>query len=239
MGNFLLQSHAFRFEKCWGNILESYGNVIPWYDAQRNWSLYGLPDSQISGRWESYRESSKAFRRLRKFQLKLNPVKCTFGATSEKLLGFIVSRRGIEVDPKKIQAIQNLSPPHTQREVQGFFGRLNYISRFIFQMTVKCDPIFKLLKKHESGKWTEKCQIAFDKVKDYLSTPLLLVPPILGKPFILFLTIHEKSMDCVLGQHDETGKKEHDLYYLSKKFTEYESKYSLVEKMCCALAWTA
>ena len=59
----------------------------------------------------------KLFERLRKFQLKLNPVKCTFGATSGKLLGFIVSRKGIEVDPDKIKAIQNLPPPHTQKEV--------------------------------------------------------------------------------------------------------------------------
>ena len=108
----------------------------------------------------------KLFKRLRKFQLKLNPTKCTFGATSGKLLGFIVSRKGIEVDPEKIKAIQNLSPPHTQREVRGFFGRLNYISRFISKMTAKCDPIFKLLKKHDSGEWIEECQIAFDRVKD-------------------------------------------------------------------------
>ena len=46
-------------------------------------------------------------------------------------------------------------------------------------------------------------------------------------------------MGCVLGQHDQTGKKEQAIYYLSKKFTEYECKYSPVEKMCCALAWTA
>ena len=105
-------------------------------------------------------------------------------------------------------------------------------------MTAKCDPIFKLLKKHDFGEWTVECQIAFDKVKDYLSTPIL-VPPILGKPLILYLTIHEKSMGCVLGQHDETGKKEHAIYYLRKKFTDYESKYPSVEKMCCALAWTA
>ena len=131
-------------------------------------------------------------RRLRKFQLKLNPTKCTFGATSEKLLGFIVSRKGIEVDPDKIKAIQNLPPPHTQKEVRGFFGRLNYISRFISQMTTKCDPIFKLLKKHDSGEWTEEYQIAFDRVKDYLSTPPILVLLIPGKPLILYLTIHEK-----------------------------------------------
>ena len=105
-------------------------------------------------------------------------------------------------------------------------------------MTAKCDPIFKLLKKHNSGEWIEDCQIAFKRVKDYLFTPLILVLPILEKPLILYLTIHEKSMGCVLGQHDETRNKEHAIYYLSKKFIEYESKYPLVEKMCCALAWT-
>ena len=117
-------------------------------------------------------------------------------------MGFIVSRTRIKVDPEKIQEIQNLSPPHTQREVLGFFGRLNYISRFISQWTAKCDPIFKLLKKQDLGEWTEECQIAFDKVKDYLSTFPILVPSIPRKPLILYLIVHEKSMGYVLGQHD-------------------------------------
>ena len=73
-------------------------------------------------------------------------------------------------------------------------GRLNYISRFISQMTAKCDPIFKLLKKHDSEKWIEECQIAFDKVKDYLSTPPILVPPIPRKPLILYLTICRRQI---------------------------------------------
>ena len=55
----------------------------------------------------------KLFERLRKFQLKINPVKCIFGATSEKLLGFVVSKKGIEIDLDKIRAIQDLPPPHT------------------------------------------------------------------------------------------------------------------------------
>ena len=132
---------------------------------------------------ESHVENlQKLFKRLRKFQLKLNPAKCTFGVTYGKLLRFIISKKGIEVDPDKIKAIQNLPPPHTQREVRGFFGRLNYISCFILQMTAKCNPIFKLLKKHDLGEWTEKCQTAFDKVKDYLSTLPILVPPIPRKP---------------------------------------------------------
>ena len=75
-------------------------------------------------------------------------------------------------------------------------------------------------------------------MKEYLSNPPILVPPVFGRPLILYLTVHEKSMGCVLGQHDETGRKERAIYYLSEKFTDYESKYSSLEKLCCALAWT-
>ena len=57
----------------------------------------------------------KLFERLRKFQLKLNPAKCTFGATSEKLLRFVVSKNEIEIDPDKVRAIQDLPPPRTQK----------------------------------------------------------------------------------------------------------------------------
>ncbi|XP_017984333.1 PREDICTED: uncharacterized protein LOC108663626 [Theobroma cacao] len=174
----------------------------------------------------------KLFKRLRKFQLKLNAAKCTFGVTSGKLLGFIVSEKGIEVDPDKIRAIQELPPPKTQEEVRGFLGRLNYIARFISQLTCKCDPIFKLLQKRDPGEWNEECQIAFDKIKEYLTNSPVLVPPMVGKPIILYLTVNKNSMGYVLGQHDETGKKEQAIYYLSKKFIEYESKYSALEKMC-------
>ena len=59
----------------------------------------------------------KLFERLKKFQLKLNPTKCIFGATSEKLLGFVVSKKGIKIDPDKVRAIQDLPPPRTQKEV--------------------------------------------------------------------------------------------------------------------------
>ena len=55
----------------------------------------------------------KLFERLRKFKLKLNPTKCTFGATSEKLLGFVVSEKGIKIDPDKVGAIQDLPPSRT------------------------------------------------------------------------------------------------------------------------------
>ena len=66
----------------------------------------------------------KLFQRLRKYRLYLNPNKCTFGVRSGKLLGFIVSQKGIEVDPDKFKAIQEMSAPRTEKQVRGFLGRL-------------------------------------------------------------------------------------------------------------------
>ena len=122
-------------------------------------------DNMIGKSWEgeSYVENlRKLFERLRKYQLMLNPSKCTFRVTLVKLLGFIVSSHGIKVDASKIKAIQDMYVPHTQKKVRGFTRRLNYISRFIFQLMDKCNPIFKILKKHDSGEWNDDCQKAFD-----------------------------------------------------------------------------
>ena len=152
------------------------------------------------------------------------------------MLRFVVSKKGIEIDPEKVRVIQDLPLPQTQKEVRSFMRRFNYIARFISQMTAKCDPIFKMLRKHNLGEWNEECQRAFDKVKEYLTNPLVLVPPVPKKPLILYLTVHERLMGCILGHHDETRRKEQVIYYLSKKFMDYESRYSPLEKMCCALA---
>ena len=69
----------------------------------------------------------KLFECLRKYRLRLNPIKCIFGVRSRKLLGFIVSQQGIEVDPDKVKAIKEMPSPRIEKEVHGFLGRLNYI----------------------------------------------------------------------------------------------------------------
>ena len=73
--------------------------------------------------------------------------KFDFEGNIRKLMGFVVSSHGIEVDPDKIKAIKNLHVPRTQKKVRGFLGRLNYISQFISHLTDKCDLTLKLLKK--------------------------------------------------------------------------------------------
>ena len=80
----------------------------------------------------------------------MNPKKCIFGVTSGKLLGHIVSQKEIEVDPDKVKAIREMPPPKNEKEVRGFLGRPQYISRFIAKLTTICEPIFKLLRKNQS-----------------------------------------------------------------------------------------
>ena len=84
----------------------------------------------------------KFFERIRFYKLWLNPKKCTFGVTYIKLLAFMVSQRGIEVDLEKIKAIVEMKPLRTKKEFQGFLGRIQYINRFIAQLPMICEPIF-------------------------------------------------------------------------------------------------
>jgi len=114
----------------------------------------------------------KMFQRLRKYKLRLNPNKCTFGVRSGKLLGFIVSQKGIEVDPDKVRAIREMPAPKTEKQVRGFLGRLNYISKFISHMTATCGPIFKLLCKDQGIVWTDDCQKAFDSIKELCASSM-------------------------------------------------------------------
>ena len=87
--------------------------------------------------------------------MKLNPKKCIFGVTSGKLLWHMVSERGIKVDLDKIKAILDMLVPRTEKEIRGFLGRLQYISRFIARLIDICEPIFRLLRKNQPTIWND------------------------------------------------------------------------------------
>lgn len=85
----------------------------------------------------------------------------------------------------------------------------------------------------------EDYQKAFDKITEYLLSPPVLVPSEPGKPLLLYLSVLDNAFGCVLGQHNETRKREQAIYYMSKKLTPYEARYTLFERTCCALTWIA
>ena len=147
----------------------------------------------------------KFFERIWFYKLRLNPKKCTFGITSRKLLWFMVSQRGIEVNPKKIKAIVEMKPERTKKEIWGFLGRIQYIHRFIAQLTMTCEPI---------------CQ---------------LVPPVPEKPLLLYLTTTDTAIGALLAQYLKETRKENAIYYINKNMLPYEEKYSPLKKTCVAL----
>ena len=140
----------------------------------------------------------KFFKRIKEYKLRLNPQKCIFGVTTRKLLGFVVSDRGIEFNPSKIKTILEMPPPRSEKEIRGFLGRLQYISQFITKLTSTCKPILKLLSNNESYTWNDKCQKAFEFIKEYLFHPPILVPPQNLKPLLLYLSIIGDAIEVCL-----------------------------------------
>ena len=178
----------------------------------------------------------KLFERIKQYRLRLNPQKCTFGIAAGKLLGFLVSDRGIEVDPSRIKVILEMPPPKSEKEIKGFLGQLQYISRFIAKLTSTCEPIFKLQRKNEPHTWNEEYQKAFELIKEYLFHPPILVSPQHGKPLLLYLSIIGDAVGSMLAQKDN-DKNERTIYYLSKRFLDYETSYTPIEKSYFALVW--
>ncbi|RVW12040.1 Transposon Ty3-G Gag-Pol polyprotein [Vitis vinifera] len=138
------------------------------------------------------------FERIRQFRLRLNPKKCTFGVTSGKLLGYMVSERGIEVDPDKIRAILDMPAPRTEREVRGFLGRLHASVPSRGSESTCCHPV--------------------------------LAPPTPGRPLLLYLSVSDVALGCMLAQLDDSGK-DRAIYYLSKRMLDYETRPALVGRL--------
>ena len=104
---------------------------------------------------------SETFKNLRKFKSKLNPTKFVFGIPSGKLLGFMVSSRGIEAKPTKINAIRYMNPPRSKKDLMKLTGCKAALSRFISQLGDRGLPFFKLLRKSDKFKWNNDASRAF------------------------------------------------------------------------------
>ncbi|KAL0439607.1 UNVERIFIED_CONTAM: Transposon Tf2-12 polyprotein [Sesamum latifolium] len=176
----------------------------------------------------------KVFKRLRRYQLKMNPSKCAFGVTSGKFLGFIVRQRGIEIEQAKIDAMLRMPELQNIHELNSLQGKLAYLQRFISNLASRCQPFSRLMKKDVPFEWDEACDKAFKSIKSYLMKPPVLVAPVHGCPLILYVAAQEHSIGILLAQKNDEGK-ENALYYLSRTMTPNELKYSRIEKLCLTL----
>ena len=117
---------------------------------------------------------------MRAHQLKMNPTKSFLGVASGKFLWFVVTSKGIHLDPEKVRDVQEMRPPRNLRELRGLQGQLAYIRRFISNLSERYQPFTKLMKKGVSFIWDDACQRAFEKIKWYLMQPHVLTTPVLG-----------------------------------------------------------
>jgi hypothetical protein len=121
-----------------------------------------------------------------------------FGVTAGKLLGFLVSCRGIEANPKKVRTIKAMRLPAHIKDIQKLTGCLAVLSRFISRLVERALPFFKMLWKSGPFVWTNDAEEAFQEIKRYLTSPPVMVAPEPGEPLLLYITATSEAVSMVL-----------------------------------------
>jgi hypothetical protein len=140
----------------------------------------------------------ETFVNLRKVNIKLNPAKCAFGVPLGKLLGFVVSHRGIEANPDKVKAIEEMCPPRNLKEMQCLAGCMAALGRFIARSGEKALPFFKLMKHTGKFEWTPEADKAFVELKRYLMSPPIMVAPTFHEPLLLYIAVTPRTASAIL-----------------------------------------
>ena len=109
-------------------------------------------------------------------------------------------------DPDKVYVIRNMVPPKCVREVRSFIGMCNYYRRSIPNFSAIAKPLINLTKQSAKFEWTKECQIAFDFLKESLTTVLLLAYPDTSNPYILYTDASDDCTGACLCQHHEEGR---------------------------------
>ncbi|KAK1694864.1 hypothetical protein QYE76_011561 [Lolium multiflorum] len=171
----------------------------------------------------------ETFDNLDKFCLKLNPTKCSFGVPAGELLGFLVSARGIEANPEKIQAIVTMRKPTKLKEIQQLTGRVAALSRFVARLGEKALPFYALIKQGEKFQWNEEADRAFENLKRTISTPPILVAPKEKEPLLLYIAATPQVVSTALVvEREEEGKLhgvQRPVYFISEVLSPQNSEW--------------
>jgi ribonuclease HI len=194
------------------------------------------------------------FDKLRATRTKLNPEKCIFGVFAGKLLGFLVSYRGIEANPEKIKAIKIMRPPALVKDIQKLTGSLAALSRFISRLAERALPFFKLLRKSGPFAWTGEAEQAFRELKQHLTSLPILVAPDPGETMYLYIAAAAEAVSMVLvaeratpeGQRPENSEPasgartvQKPVYYVSEVLHEAKVRYLETHKLLYAVLVTS
>jgi hypothetical protein len=182
---------------------------------------------------------AETFTNMRDAQLRLNPEKCVFGVRHGKILGYLVSHRGIEANPTKIQAITNMTPPESTRDVQRLTGRLVALNRFISKSAERSLPFLKTLRGAKDFTWGPEQAEAFASLKQHLSELAILTSPDSSLPLLLYVAAspHAVSAALVQEQDREGTTRQCPVYYVFEVLTTSKCNMTELEKFLTQSSW--
>ena len=167
--------------------------------------------------------------RLKENDLFVKPEKCFFKVWEVGMLSLIIGPDGIKMDPKKVEVITAWPIPTKVKEVQSFLGLVNFYRHFVNNFSKVAKPLHELTHKDMEWKWTDKCQDAFEKLKNiFISQPILSMVDT-TKPLQIESDASEYTMGTVLSMLQDDGKW-HPCAYLSKGFNDTEHNYDIHDK---------
>jgi hypothetical protein len=175
----------------------------------------------------------ETFANFRQAGLKLNHEKCFFGVKKGKFLGCLVSTKGIEANPSKIEAILRMEPPSIKKGAQRLAGRLASLNRFISRSAERNLPFFEILKSVEVFQWGPAQQKAFEELKQYLIDLTTLTPPTPGAPLLLYVAASHSAVSAAHVQEKLEGqiKKQAPVYFVSEVLSLSKKNYIKLEKV--------
>jgi hypothetical protein len=176
----------------------------------------------------------QTFEKCRKYGLSLNPKKSHFAMQEGKLLGHIVSRDGIRIDPKRVEAIETLAIPRNVKEIQSFLGKIIFLRRFVPNFAEIVKLITDMLRKNNEVKWTTEAKASFAHIKNIIREALVLASPYYLKEFFIFSFALEHTLAAALLQKNEEGF-EQPITFFSKSLRDAELKYNIMEKQAYAM----
>ncbi|GJW59369.1 DNA-directed DNA polymerase [Tanacetum coccineum] len=165
----------------------------------------------------------------------LNYDKCQFMVDQGNILGHIVSAKGLEVDKAKIDVIKYLPYPKNVWEVRSFLGHAGFYRRFIKDFSKTSQLLCRLLQKYVAFEFEDDCNVAFDKLKELLTSSLSIQPPDWNLPFKIMSDASNYDVGAILGQR--IGRSAHDIYYASRTLDSAQRNYSTTIKDLLAIVF--
>eukprot|EP00253_Pinus_taeda_P019632 PITA_19632 len=174
------------------------------------------------------------FEICQRYGISLNPKKCVFAVTEGKLLGHILSKEGIVIDPERIQTIMRIQPPANKRAMQSFFRKINFVRKFVSNFAEIVCPMQLMMKKYVVYKRSDEAKKAFQRIKEAIAEAPALVSLDFGKEFLLYTFTYDVSYALIPTQKNDKGN-EVPISYMSSNLQEAELNYPDVEKQGFAL----